>query len=108
MRVALAQINPLVGDLSGNGAQLLEACRRAAEGGADLVVSSELALWGYPPRDLLLRPSLRHKQDAVLDGLARDLPTGQSLLLGVSETVSDGQQPDLFNSVALVEKGAWR
>ena len=43
MRVALAQINPLVGDLSGNGAQLLEACHRAAEGGADLVVAPELA-----------------------------------------------------------------
>ena len=108
MRIALAQINPLVGDLSGNGAQLLAACRRAAADGADLVVAPELALWGYPPRDLLLRPSLRQRQGEVLDALARDLPSEQALLLGVSETVRDGQQPDLFNSVALVEKGHWR
>ena len=108
MRIALAQINPLVGDLSGNGAQLLAACRRAAADGADLVVAPELALWGYPPRDLLLRPSLRQRQEDVLDALARDLPPDQALLLGVSETVRDDQQPDLFNGVALVEKGSWR
>ena len=108
MRIALAQINPLVGDLSGNGAQLLAACRRAAADGADLVVAPELALWGYPPRDLLLRPSLRQRQEDVLEALARDLPAEQALLLGVSETVRDGQQPDLFNGVALVEKGSWR
>ena len=105
MRIALAQINPLVGDLSGNGVQLLEACRHAAAEGADLVVATELALWGYPPRDLLLRPSLRQQQDDVLDALARELPAAQALLLGISETVRDGQQPDLFNSVALVEGG---
>ena len=101
MRIALAQINPLVGDLSGNGAQLLAACRRAAADGADLVVAPELALWGYPPRDLLLRPSLRQRQEDVLDALARDLPPEQALLLGVSETVRDGQQPDLFNGCLL-------
>jgi NAD+ synthetase len=108
MRIALAQINPLVGDLSGNGVQLLEACRHAGEQGADLVVAPELALWGYPPRDLLLRPSLRQQQQQVLDQLAAELPPEQALLLGISETVSDGQQPDLFNSVALVEQETWR
>jgi NAD+ synthase (glutamine-hydrolysing) len=108
MRIALAQINPVVGDLSGNGVQLLEACRSAAANGAELVVASELALWGYPARDLLLRPSLRERQQQVLDQLAADIPPDQALLLGISETVRDGQQPDLFNSVALVEGGAWR
>ena len=55
MRLALAQINPLVGDLSGNAALLLAACRTAHRQGAELVVAPELALWGYPPRDLLLQ-----------------------------------------------------
>ena len=108
MRVALAQINPLVGDLAGNGAQLLEACRSAAAAAADLVVAPELVLWGYPPRDLLLRPALRQQQQQALDQLAAHLPEGLSLLLGVSEPAPDGHQPDLFNSAALVEAGRWR
>ena len=94
MRLALAQINPVVGDLAGNGELLLDACRRAAAEGASLVVAPELALWGYPPRDLLLRPAQRQRQQQVLDQLAAELPEGLALMLGISETVSDGQQPD--------------
>ena len=108
MRLALAQINPLVGDLTGNAALLREACERAHALGADLVVAPELALWGYPPRDLLLRPALRQRQAAVLDQLAAALPAGLGLLLGVSEPAPDPQQPDLFNAAALVEGGIWR
>ena len=85
MRLALAQINPLVGDLPGNAQLLLQACRQAQAAGADLVLAPELALWGYPARDLLLRPALRQRQAAALDQLAADLPAGLALLLGVSE-----------------------
>ena len=108
MRLALAQINPLVGDLAGNGAQLLTACRSAAAQGADLVVAPELALWGYPPRDLLLRPALRRREQEVLDQLASALPDGLALLLGVSQPTPDRQTPDLFNAAALVERNGWR
>jgi NAD+ synthase (glutamine-hydrolysing) len=114
MRVALAQINPLVGDLAGNGERLLNACRQAAAAGADLVVTPELSLWGYPPRDLLLRPALlKAQQQALQDlaaALARDCPT-VAVLVGIAEPIegaAPGTMPRLFNSAALVEAGAWR
>jgi NAD+ synthase (glutamine-hydrolysing) len=108
MRLALAQINPLVGDLSGNAALLLAACRTAHTQSAELVVAPELALWGYPPRDLLLLPALRRRQVEALDQLAAELPSGLALLLGVSEAAPDHQQPDLFNAAALVQASGWR
>ena len=54
MRVALLQINPVAGDLKGNAAQIIRGVRSAQELGADLVVTPELALMGYLPRDLLM------------------------------------------------------
>jgi hypothetical protein len=59
IRLALAQINPTVGDLAGNAALVLRDARRAADAGADLAVFPEMALTGYPPEDLLLQPSFR-------------------------------------------------
>lgn len=107
MRLALAQIDPLVGDLRGNGALLLERSRQAAAAGADLVASPELSLWGYPPRDLLLRPALLRQQEQVLDALAHELPGGLALLVGVAEPVAGNGLPALHNAVALVEQGGW-
>ena len=57
MRLALAQLNPLVGDLRGNAEQILAAVQQAEAEGAALVLTPELSLWGYPPRDLLLQPA---------------------------------------------------
>jgi len=56
MRLALAQINTTVGDLDGNRERILEAIGEARSAGADLVLLPELAVTGYPPEDLLLRP----------------------------------------------------
>lgn len=108
MRLALAQINPLVGDLRGNAAQLLEHSRRAAAAGADLVISPELSLWGYPPRDLLLRPSLLLEQGRVLETLAAELPPGLGLLLGLVDPIAGRELPALHNAAALVQRGSWR
>ena len=108
MRLALAQLNPLVGDLEGNGRRILAAAERARAGAADLLLTPELSLWGYPPRDLLLRPALIQRQEGVLETLAAACPGGLALLVGVAEPVAGRRQPGLHNALALVERGGWR
>src|SRR5579884_2141363 len=71
MRIALAQINPVVGDLDGNRGLILERLEEAKEQGADLVLSPELAVTGYPPEDLLLRPGFVRAAERTLDEVAR-------------------------------------
>ncbi|MEB3240019.1 MAG: nitrilase-related carbon-nitrogen hydrolase, partial [Cyanobacteriota bacterium] len=74
LRIALIQANPLVGDLHGNREAIAEQCRQAATTGCRLALAPELALWGYPPRDLLLRPALQQEHDRQLQQLAEQLP----------------------------------
>jgi len=108
MRLALAQLNALVGDLAGNTGRILARCQEAAAAGADLVLTPELSLWGYPPRDLLLRPALLEAQRQGLERLAAELPEGLALLVGIAEPLPGAEQPALHNAVALVERGGWR
>ena len=72
MKIALAQINPTVGDFAGNAAKILEYARRAAEGGAEVALFPELAICGYPPADLLEKPSFVARAQETVDKLARD------------------------------------
>jgi NAD+ synthase (glutamine-hydrolysing) len=108
MRLALAQLNPLVGDLEGNGQRIAAMAAEAAAAGADLVLTPELSLWGYPPRDLLLRPALIGRQRRVLDELAAGLPAALAVLVGMAEPIAGAEMPRLHNAVALVEAGSWR
>ncbi len=73
VRVAIAQINPTVGDLDGNVARIVRACELAAAAGADIVLTPELSLVGYPPEDLLLRPALYVRTSEALERLAQAL-----------------------------------
>ena len=74
MKIALAQINSVVGDFEGNILKIAEYARRAKEAGAHLVVFPELALCGYPPRDLVERPEFLRRSEAALIRLAARLP----------------------------------
>ena len=111
MRLALAQLNTLVGDLAGNGQSILEAARQANRNHADLLITPELSLWGYPPRDLLLQQERVEQQGAILDGLCQALAREQlhlSILIGAVEPTGDGFRPALYNAVVLVEATGWR
>jgi NAD+ synthase (glutamine-hydrolysing) len=104
MKVALAQINPTVGDLAGNQAKILAAYRRGVEAGAEVVVLPELAVTGYPPRDLLLKKSFIAGNLAVLEQLAA--ATGPAALL-VGYVGENPNRPgrEVTNSVALLQNG---
>ena len=106
--IGLAQLNPLVGDLEGNSRQVLVAARQAAAAGVQVLVTPELALWGYSPRDLLLLPSVLRRQQKVLDALALALPEDLRVLVGVVVPLADGGGCPLHNSAALVGDGGWR
>lgn len=82
MKIALAQLNPTVGDLRGNAALVRAAAEKAATAGADLLVTSELVISGYPPKDLLLREGFAHACDRVVSTLAKELPRGLAVLIG--------------------------
>ncbi len=83
MKLAIAQINATVGDLAGNARLLAEAARQAHAAGARVVLAPELALCGYPPEDLLLRPAFMHACDEALVALARELSDCEGLHLVV-------------------------
>ena len=88
--VALAQINSTVGDLAGNSARIADAARRAASAGADIMLTPELSLVGYPPEDLLLRRSFYAKSQAALRELADSLADLKDLHLVVGHPLADG------------------
>ena len=104
MRLALAQLNPVVGDLRGNAERIFTAAREASAGGATLMLTPELSLWGYPPRDLLLQPARMALQSRVLDELVHQLDGLCSLLVGVALPCDDDRAPGLYNGIALVDQ----
>ncbi|GAP94393.1 NAD+ synthase [Leptolyngbya sp. NIES-2104] len=108
MKIAIAQLNPTIGDLQGNADKILKAADRAAAEGVRLLLTPELSLCGYPPRDLLLDPNFVETMARQLAELASSLPEGVAVLVGTVEpnakAISTGGKP-LFNSVALIEKG---
>src|SRR6266496_1334748 len=99
MRLALAQINPVVGDLDGNRDLILGRLGEAKANSADLVIFPELAVTGYPPEDLLLRPGFVH---AARDSLERIAAETREIVALVGVPLFDG---DLYNACAICADG---
>jgi NAD+ synthase len=102
LKIALAQMNPTVGDIPGNLAKARAARAEAASQGADLVLFSELFLVGYPPEDLVLKPALQHDARAATEALAKETASGPAVLIG-TPWLDDGK---LYNAFAYLDGGA--
>lgn len=100
LRVALAQLNTTIGDLDGNRAKILDAARRAAAQGVDLVAFSELAITGYPPEDQLLRSAFIEDAARSLETLAAEAKGLPPLIVGCVEFAQH-----LYNAAAVVHDG---
>jgi len=104
MRIALAQINPTVGDFAGNIDRIVKYAQRAQERGADLVVFPELALCGYPPRDLVERPGFIRRSETELERLAGLLPPIPALV-GYVRRSHAVQGKAVADAAALIQDG---
>ena len=82
LAIAIAQLNPTVGDVAGNAERARRARATAAAEGADLVVFPELFIAGYPPEDLVLKPAFQEACRVAVQELARDTAGGPALLRG--------------------------
>ena len=100
--VTLAQLNPTVGDVTGNAAKARVARTRAAADGADLIVFPELFIAGYPPEDLVLKPAFQAACRSAIEELARETADGGPAMLIGSPWVDGGK---LYNACALLEGG---
>ena len=104
MKIAIAQINTTVGDFDGNSDKIVDAWRRADEAGAELVVLPELALCGYPPRDLLAKPAFLRQNQAALERLAKRGGRAVAVVGHASVNETDSGRP-ARNSAAVLRDG---
>ena len=102
LKLALAQINPTVGDIDANVALVRAARERGAEMGVDLVMTGELVISGYPPEDLVLKPSFQEAVKAAVMSLAKDTTDGGPGLLISAPWVEDNT---LYNAALLLDDG---
>ncbi|CUW38934.1 Glutamine-dependent NAD(+) synthetase(Carbon-nitrogen hydrolase,2-242;Rossmann-like alpha/beta/alpha sandwich fold,257-532) [Magnetospirillum sp. XM-1] len=101
LSIALAQINPVVGDVAGNLALIRAARAKGAELGADLVVFGELTICGYPPEDLVLKGAFLDACEAAVNELAAETESGPAVLVGAPWRVKD----KLHNAALLLDHG---
>jgi NAD+ synthetase len=106
MKIALAQVNPLVGDIDANTALVASIADKAASMGADLVVLPEMVITGYPPLDLLERPELSERSIRAVEKLAASTAGGPALLVGHPAINTTARGRPFVNSTVLLAQGA--
>jgi len=108
LRVAIAQINSTVGDLEANAAKIISYTRQAKDSGAQIICFPELALCGYPPEDLLLKPKFIRDNTAALKDLVKGIDRGIVAVVGFA----DGNIKEAYNAAAVIYnrqvKGVYR
>ena len=108
MKIAIAQLNPIIGDISGNAQKIKQQAILATASQANLMLTPELSLCGYPPKDLLLKESFIQWMQEELENLARDIPPQITILVGTVTAnpyaFKEGKKP-LYNSMALLSDG---
>src|SRR3990172_1479416 len=99
LRLALAQINPTVGDIEGNAKKIIGYIKEAKSYGADMVAFPELSLTGYPPEDLLLKPKFIDDNLDCLNALSGKIK-GITAIVGFVD-----RDVDIYNAAAIIHKG---
>ena len=105
MRLALAQINPTVGDLAGNLARMLGATRQAEQQGADLVILPELCVTGYPPQDLLGHDDFLNDVEAAMAHFVAQAPPSVGVIFGAPLRSTDDRGKRVVNAALVAESG---
>jgi NAD+ synthase (glutamine-hydrolysing) len=106
VKIALAQINPTIGDFTGNIEKILDFTRKAADGGANLVLFPELAVCGYPPADFLDKPSfVRRSEEAISEIAAATTDLSIASIVGYVTPAPAGTGKRVMNSAALIRDG---
>jgi NAD+ synthase (glutamine-hydrolysing) len=104
VKIALGQINPTVGDFSGNAAKIIDFARRARSAGAGLILFPELSVCGYPPRDLVERPSFVKRNQDTVERIAAET-CGIAVICGIVTPAHSETGKSVMNSAALLMDG---
>jgi NAD+ synthase (glutamine-hydrolysing) len=105
VKIALGQINPTIGDFTGNSKKIIESSRQALALGAEMVLFPELAVCGYPPRDLLEKPAFVERNQQVVNEIAQAVPQ-ITLVCGFVSPAKVETGKSVMNSAAVLRQGA--